>query len=565
MNYKTATGFIFFISLLLWASVDLFAQTCTFTVSSSSPYIDAQNTTQFPNLKAGDTVCLKAGTWDFLYLRNFHGTAGKPITFVNQGGTVVVSAITKPNNYFGIKIGNCSYVIFRGNGVQGVPYGFQVDTVAAGAGMSIDDLSTHVEVSQVEIAHTAIGGVYAKTDPTCGNYSATRDKFTMYDFSFHDNYVHDVPNEGLYIGNSHFSGMYLSGCDTTVYPHVLKGVKIYNNIIEHSGYDGIQVSSADSGCVIHDNTIRYDSYQKTNFQMSGILIGGGSQCNTYNNKILNGNGDGIDVFGLGNYKIFNNLIVNAGMTYYPDSANAQKHGVYVGTDSTYANASLGIYNNTIVSPKSFGIDLNNSKLTQINVTNNLIVEPGKYATDGTGAFINIANGYTNNIEEKTNFTTDTLATAGFVRPDSMNFDLRASSAAVGYGTNLTAEDITFDILNRSRPATGPFDAGAYEHDTSTGVLNLHPSDVKTIKIYPNPVSRNFQVELVTKTTQTVKASFSDALGRTIFTRKFRCEAARTCHQTFSMIPLKNGWYFINIFTKSGRISLPVIVEHNLMQ
>jgi hypothetical protein len=182
--------------------------------------------------------------------------------------------------------------------------------------------------------------------------------------------------------------------------------------------------------------------------MSGILIGGGSKCDAYNNKIIDGKGDGIDVFGLGNYKIFNNLIVNSGLTYYPDSAAAQKHGIYVGTDSTLANAQLGIYNNTIVSPKSFGIDLNNSKLTKINVFNNLIVHPGKYATDGSGAFINAANGVTTNISEKTNYNTDTIAKVQFIRPDTANYDLQATSPAVDYGTNLTAENITFDILNR---------------------------------------------------------------------------------------------------------------------
>jgi len=49
--------------------------------------------------------------------------------------------------------------------------------------------------------------------------------------------------------------------------------------------------------------------------MSGILIGGGAKCDCYNNKIFDGKGDGIDVFGLGYMKIFNNLIVRAGRTF----------------------------------------------------------------------------------------------------------------------------------------------------------------------------------------------------------------------------------------------------------
>ncbi len=531
-----------------------FSQTCTISIGSDTTYIDASS---FQQIKPGDTVCLKAGKWDYIYLKDFHGTADKPITFVNFGGAVTINT----SNYFGIKIGNCSHVIFRGNGDKNITYGFQIDSVEKGAGMGIDDLSTNIEISHVEISHTAIGGVYAKTDPVCGNYSATRDKFTMYDFSFHDCYVHDVPNEGLYIGNSHYSGLHLTGnCDTVVYPQVLKGVKIYNNLIEHTGYDGIQVSSADSGCFIHDNTIKNDSYQGTLYQMSGIIIGGGSKCDTYNNKIIGGKGDGIDVFGLGNFKIFNNLIVNAGKTYYPNSFSYQKHGIYVGTDSTLANAQLGIYNNTIVSPKSFGIDLNNTKLDTIKVINNLIVSPGKFATDGSTAYINIANA--NNVEKKTNYTSDTISRVKFINPVTMNFDLQFSSPAVDYGTDLTVEGITFDILNRLRPYHNSFDAGAYEnHDPQVGVTNRPATEIQNVKVFPNPASEKIQLELTVKTKQQVKVTFSDALGRTLYFRQFPCAAMQVCSQSFNVGSFTNGWYFLNIFTKNGKTSRPVIVQH----
>lgn len=547
-------SFVFLFSLILWAPGKLFSQTCSVTIDSSNPYITASG---FPAIKPGDTVCLKAGNWEYIQLKNFHGTADKPIIFVNSEGAVIINT----SHYFGIKIGNCSNIIFRGNGVQGIKYGFQVDSVAKGAGMGIDDSSTNIEISNVEISHTLIGGVYAKTDPTCSNLSETRDKFTMYNFSFHDCYVHDVPNEGLYIGNSHYSGLKLGyPCDTVVYPHLMKGVKIYNNIIEHTGYDGIQVSSADSGCFIHDNTIKNDSYQGTMYQMSGIIIGGGSKCETYNNKIIDGKGDGIDVFGLGNFKIFNNLIVNAGKTYYPDSVSYQKHGIYVGTDSTLANAQLGIYNNTIISPKSFGIDLNNAKLDTIKVINNLIVSPGKFAADGSSAYINIANA--NHVEKETNYTSDTISQVKFIRPDSMNFDLQFSSPAVDYGTDLTVEGITFDILNRSRPYHNSFDAGAYEnHDSQVGLTNRSATEIQNVKIFPNPASEKLKVELTVKTKQQVRVTFSDALGRTLYFRQFSCDAMQVCSQSFDMGPFTNGWYFLNIFTKNGKTSRPVIVQH----
>ena len=534
----------------------LYSQTCTFTVdpSPTNGYLDASGS-QFSTLKPGDTVCLKAGNWNYIYLRNFHGTADKPITFVNDGGAVIIKA----TNY-GIKIGGCSYVILRGNGDPSIQYGFQVDTVQYGAGMGVDDLSTNIEVSHVEIAHTAIGGVYAKTDPTCQNFSSTRDKFTMYNFYFHDNYVHDVPNEGLYIGNSHYTGFYLSGCDTTVYPQVLRGVKIYNNVIKHTGYDGIQVSSADQNCQIYNNRIYNDSYQGTLYQMSGILIGGGSQCDVYNNMIFNGKGDGIDVFGLGNFKIFNNLIVNAGLTYYPTDPTIQKHGIYVGTDSTLANAQLGIYNNTIVSPKSFGIDLTNNKLAKIFVTNNLVVNPGKYSTDGSLSFINTSGMNSGIVQEATNYTNENISNVKFIYPDTLNYDLQASSPAVDYGTDLTADGITFDILDRTRPANH-FDAGAYQHETSQGISDHKSIDIQKVKVYPNPTSQFLKLELTLKTNQQINIVLSDVMGRKLAVRSVSCQAMQTCKQEFNMAYLTNGWYFLNIFTKGGKTSVPIIVQH----
>ncbi len=294
--------------------------------------------------------------------------------------------------------------------------------------------------------------------------------------------------------------------------------------------------------------------------MSGILIGGGSKCDTYNNMILSGDGDGIDVFGLGDYKIFNNLIVNAGKNYYPGDPTQQKHGIYVGTDSTLANAQLGIYNNTIISPKSFGIDLNNSKLAKILVINNLIADPGKYATDGSSSYINIANGISSNITEETNYKNDTISQIKFIYPDTANYDLQASSPAVDIGTDLTTEGITFDILNRTRPANH-FDAGAYQHEASQGIFNQKASDVQSVKVYPNPASQFFKFEIKLKTTQQVNIVLSNVMGMKLGVIKTSCQAMQTCKQEFDIGFLTNGWYFLNIFTKSGKTSVPIIVQH----
>jgi hypothetical protein len=547
-------GFFLVIVLVVFSAFHLAAQNCRKIIDSSTPYIDWENPA-LKSIQPGDTVCLQAGNWDFVQLKNFHGTEQNPIVFINTGGAVVINT----DHYFGIKIGHCSHVILTGNGDAQQAYGFQIQKVTRGAGMGIDDYSTDIEVAHVEISHTQLGGVYAKTDPTCENLGATREKFVMYNFSFHDNWVHDVPEEGLYIGNTHYTGLTLSGCDTTVKPHVLKGVFIYNNLVENTGWDGIQVSSADSNCTIHDNTVNYDSQAGHPGQMSGILIGGGSVCQTYNNKISNGKGDGIEVFGMGNFNIFNNLIVNAGKYY---SSENMKHGIYVGKVVTTPQAVLGIYNNTIVSPKTFGIKIANDELKSIFVKNNLIVNPGLVLTGGDVSFINTDGINPVPVKTEKNYESYDIAPVRFINAEASNYDLQPSSPAIDYGVDLTAEGVTFDILNRSRPFHGLFDAGAYEsHDPSVGIGFHKALDVELFKIYPNPA--HTQVTLLVKVNrqQTVQVALIDMLGREIMHKEMECRPMQNTELHLPVRHIKNGTYEIVIFSKQGVSSRPLLIKN----
>jgi hypothetical protein len=531
-------------------------QSCTKVIDNTSPYIDWNNSA-FHDIGPGDTVCLQAGNWDYIQLKGFHGTADQPIVFINYGGAVIINT----DHFVGIKIGGCSHILFTGTGDPKIQYGFSIQKVSGGAGMGIDDFSTDIEVEHVEISHTKIGGVYAKTDPTCNNFGATRDKFVMRNFSFHDNWVHDVADEGLYIGNSHYAGLDLQSCDTTVYPHVLKGVYIYHNLIENTGWDGIQVSSADSGCFIHDNQINFDSQAGISGQMSGILIGGGSICKTYNNKISNGKGDGIDIFGQGNFDVFNNLIVNAGQYYLPNDPNAMKHGIYLGKVITLPNAVMGIYNNTIISPKSYGMYLSNDQLQKVWVKNNLIVNPGRYATEGNDAFIHVGNMDQAQVSTATNYENGTVTATGFIDPDAGNYDLQPTSPAVNTGTNLTEEGITFDILNRSRPFGSGFDIGAYEcHDPSLGISSSTAPDIEMYKAYPVPTKTKLHVWIRTPLTQTAKLVILDMSGKQVMQKMIKCTSMQNTRTTLPVRKLKSGLYQLVLFSQKGISSFPFIIQ-----
>lgn len=275
------------------------------------------------NIQPGDVVCVLAGSKDYLRIKDVVGTSANPVIIINKGGAVEINT----DHFYGVKFDNCKHIIFRGDGESEVDYGFVISRVANGAGMSIDNMSTNIEVSHVEISYTAIAGIYAKTEPYQGDCDnlVTRENFTMYDLSIHDCYLHDIADEGFYVGSSKYTGQTVYQCnDIVVLPHIIEGVDIFNNIVTHTGWDGIQVSSATKDCNIWGNNISDDSYAEELFQMSGILIGGGSKCDCFNNTIRDGKGDGIDVFGMGDMMIYNNLIVNAGRTYKPNDPNDTK-------------------------------------------------------------------------------------------------------------------------------------------------------------------------------------------------------------------------------------------------
>ncbi len=500
---------ILFLLFYVVFSPHIFSQECSREIDTNIFTIDGDEM----EIQPGETVCLLAGEKDFLLIKNVHGTASNPVTFINKNGAVIINT----DHYFGIKMANCSFVKLLGNGYSGEDYGIQVQRVANGAGISVGELSTDIELGYLEVANTAIAGVYAKTDPSCDDFDATRDKFTMHNFWLHHCYIHDIADEGLYIGSSKYKGMELQDCDTTVLPHVIEGVKIYNNIVENTGWDGIQVSSATKNCSIHDNEVKFDSQKGEEYQMSGILLGGGSKCKTYNNKIIDGKGDGIDVFGLGNHEIFNNLIVRAGQTFNPGNPTDYKHGIYVGNVVTEQDALLGIYNNTVVEPKSFGVTLANSELSKIFVLNNLITAPGQLPVVGDLAYINVNS--TSDIINQNNFLKPNTSQAEFIDDENGNYDLQPSSPAVNYGQDLTSQGVIFDILNRTRPFHTYFDAGAYEtHDPNAGTEE-NMNGLSGIKIFPNPFNDKFTVGIPGGFSLPVYAEIIDVSGKIILGKK----------------------------------------------
>ena len=443
-----------FLANFIYAAHVIVAPATCYLVGTSAPY----NT-----LHGGDTLFMTSGNKAYIYMMNFTGSSTAPIVVINQGGIVTIGT----NYAYGVKIGGCRFIKFTGTGTSAT-YGFQV-TQTNGDGISIGDLSSDVEVNHVYIDNCGIRGIVAKTDPACGGY-AYRKNFTQYNTIIHDNLIENTTTEGMYIGSSFYSGETLtcSGVDSLILPSILNGCQIYDNIVRHTGYDGIQVASA-LNLSVHNNLVQYDSQSGVSSQMSGILIGGGSQGDCYNNYIENGKGDGIENLGLGGYKIYNNVVVNAGFNFYPGNQSYPKYGIYTNDCSALSGSEFDIMFNDFISPKTSGIKFASVNATASVIENNAILSPGV-----AGSYI--VNSGCTTITIRNNYTSATIASAMFT---DTTYKTNPGSPLIDAGYPETKGIATDKFGNARSQGTAP-DIGVYEATSTSGLPTVTTAAVTAI-------------------------------------------------------------------------------------
>lgn len=406
---------------------------CTYTVKTTDWFVDGAN------IPAGSVICIPAGTRGALLLKNLKGTAAKPIIIINKGGKVTFTTASTASYAF--KTQNCQYFKILGNGAPGVTYG--IDVNGGNISMTMDDLSSDFEISNVEVRNSGFAGIMAKTDPTC-DVATQRGHFTMRNVSLHNNYVHKTGGEGFYVGNSFYADGMALACGK-VLPHDVINVKIYNNRIDSAGCEGIQVGSAIAGCEVYNNTVTSPGLSPfANGQNNGIQIGEGAGGKCYNNLIKNAPGNGIIVLGLGDNQVFNNFILNSGA-----------NGIFA--DSRYTpGPNFQFINNTIIASAADGIKMNSETIPMNTVINNVIVK------SGSGVAIHkISNGV--KLTASNNYTGNDINALKFVNYNGDDFHLLSSSPLINAGANVLLYGILTDYYGKTRPSGIAFDIGATEY------------------------------------------------------------------------------------------------------
>ncbi|AOT06922.1 right-handed parallel beta-helix repeat-containing protein [Pseudoalteromonas luteoviolacea] len=333
---------------------------CDHYISSKQHLIDGQSM----SLNAGDTLCLAPGERGPLRVRNVQGSASAPIIIRNQSAVVTFT----PYEY-SIAIENSQWLRITSNTVEGESeYGLRL-----GGTLGIGGLSEQIEIDHIEIYRARFAGMLIKTDPTCDSRTWA-ENFTMTGLRIHNNYIHDTESgEGMYIGYTGKSRNLV--CDntlTTVYPHKIQGVHIFDNKLENIAADGIQLNSVQNNAYITNNTIYRTGVSPfdPHWQNTGIQVGG-DNVEIKNNLIYRSGGNGMMIDGDG-IKVLSNHIIYAGENGIFARNAAQQ-------DSSISNGLAHAYKgNLIVHPGSYAL-----KLYAINTLSEHLIIENSIENDGS--------------------------------------------------------------------------------------------------------------------------------------------------------------------------------------
>ncbi|MCA9605606.1 MAG: right-handed parallel beta-helix repeat-containing protein, partial [Myxococcales bacterium] len=409
---------------------------CDHVVGLTDTIFDGRDTPVAP----GDRICVTAGTREFLRFRHVQGTAEAPVEIINCGGRVVIH--NEDRAYALVFEEDSQHFHVTGTGDPAIEHGFDIscpDTEPyPGIGLWLLGRSTDYEADHMEIHDTGFAGVSAKTDPLCDG-SADQGVFVQRNASIHHLWVHDTGGEGFYVGSTQSDGQTITcdGASEVHQPHFLEGIELHDNLVENTGWDGMQVGMARSGCRVYRNVIRHVGLAGELYQQQGLQIGTFSACEVFANVIEDGPAMGIIVLGAGETFIHSNLIVGFTMA----------DGIYANHSDRVPGAAYRIAFNTIVGWDRNGITVFGPNLAPSEAVSNLLVGSG----DGIGAGGDVA------WREDGNLVFGTEAEAGFV--GGGDYHLAVGSSAIGAGVPVAGVAVDLDGYPRADPPA----AGAFEY------------------------------------------------------------------------------------------------------
>ncbi|MBO9151936.1 right-handed parallel beta-helix repeat-containing protein [Chitinophaga sp. GCM10012297] len=251
-------------------------------------------------INAGDVVVLR-GAYQYFNLWNLKGNATAPVIIVPDGQVIIGG-----NKSYAFNMRESEH--FRIDGQQkiiidGGTLGF--DSV----GMALNRCRNFT-LSEIE-ARTVSVGLMIKTTPKGDDPNTYGDGWAYDNITIKGMNIHDVRGEGMYIGHSN-SGVEVvqSGpAEKAVYAFRMRNLVITDNLIQRTGWDGLQVTCGD-GVLLQGNQISDYGQANQRFQNFGILAAG-RNLRILDNDINRGNGTGITCSGNESLQILRNVVQDA--------------------------------------------------------------------------------------------------------------------------------------------------------------------------------------------------------------------------------------------------------------
>ncbi len=208
---------------------------------------------------------------------------------------------------------NCRHIVLDGRGYKNISKGIHIHRYSKDAFaqncMFLVNGTSDVELVQLELSDCDFTAISGKTDPDPNRTWYWFGNWEFNNLRIHHCHIHDTTGEGFYLG--YFSpetktGTNSDGETVTYRPHNMADVRIYRNLLQNLGYDGMQLSNA-RGAEVCYNEVYNAAWRGEKDQSSAISIQSVTgKC--YNNIVHKFNGPGFQIGPLGDVEVFNNVV-----------------------------------------------------------------------------------------------------------------------------------------------------------------------------------------------------------------------------------------------------------------
>ena len=453
-------------------------------------------------VSAGDSVLVLAGNYVGFDIRT-NGNANNPIVIKAIESSVVIDERNAVTPD-GINIENATWIIVDGFEVQDQP--------RAGIRAAVSDFIT-------------IKNNYCHNNQRWGIFTGFTDDLTVenntcsYSADEHGIYVSNSSDRPIIRNNHSFNN---NGC----------GIHMNGDISQ--GGDGIISNAEVEGNILHDNGYGGGS---------AINMDGVQDSKIFNNLIYNNHATGIAMFKIDggdaskNNKVFNNTIIQP----------SDGRWCVISVDGSTGNT---MYNNILINHHSFrgSIALDAASLTGFVSDYNILVN--RLSDDDGNSNMSLSQWQSMGFDSHSMIadTEDQI----FVDYTNENYHLLQNAQAVNTGTNLVLPTVFEDLDNVPRPQGSEFDIGCYEYSNVTSVSDEPiPESFKLFQNYPNPFNPTTKIEFQLANSGFVSLKIFNVLGNEVATLIYEEMSSGTYDFEFNGEELTSGIYFARLQQNSS--------------